>query len=188
MGKRRSRGLAGLIAIGVVVLGVGIGTALAQPSAGPAGWPIAKAQLWEREQAELAQARSHPRPKLPSAGLAPAVEALPPRQAGIIAMRQGPFPPTQFLVRAVWQGPVGSAWVLVYAGATRGAAASAPPSEGALRLFQESSTMHLTPIGTFSAPDGTGPLTITAASGNRLQLTTDGGTSLSFDLVTRQFR
>lgn len=174
-----------LILAAIAVLVAGVGTALAQSSA-TAGWPADKAQLYQHEQQALAQARLHPRPKVPSAGLAPAAQPAPTRQAGIIAMRQGPFPATSFLVRNVWQGPIGSEWILVYAGAERNPTSDAQPS-GALRLYTESADMHLSQIGTFLAPAGTGPLTITGVTGDVLSARSDSGAMLSFDLQTHQF-
>ena len=170
----------------VAVVGIGIGTVVAG-SPVTAGWPAAKAQLYDQEQRALAQARANPRPKLPSAGLAPAAQAAPQRQAGIIAMRQGPFPRSTFDVRDVWQGPVGSDWVLAYAGAAPDAPA-ASPTRGAIRVYTETADLHLTLLGTFPAAEGTGPLTITAISGTLLQLRTDSGATLTFDLQTRQYR
>ena len=175
-----------LVVVGVAVLAIGVGTVVAG-SPVTSGWPTAKARLYDQEQQALAQARVSPRPKLPSAGLAPAVQAAPRRQAGIIAMRQGPFPRSTFDVRDFWQGPVGSDWILAYAGATPDAS-GASPTRGALRLYSESADMHLTLLGTFPAAEGTGPLTITAVSGDVLQLRTDDGTTLSFDMQTRQYR
>lgn len=172
--------------VALVVLSIGVGTVVAG-SPVTAGWSAAKAALYDQEQQALAQARANPRPKLPSARLAPAAQAAPRRQAGIIAMRQGPFPRPTFDVRDVWQGPVGSDWVLAYAGAVPDAP-GASPTRGAIRLYTESADLHLTLLGTFPAAEGTGPLTITAESGNLLQLRTDDGTTLSFDLQTRQYR
>ena len=174
------------IVIAIAVVSLGVGTAAAR-SPLTTGWPAAKAQIDEQQQQALAQARFHPRPKLPAAGLAPVSQPPPQRHAGIVAMRQGPFLSTTFAVRNFWQGPVGSDWVLVYAGATRDSP-NGPPTRGALRIYSETADMRLSQIGTFAAAPGTGPLTITAASGNLLQLRTDRGVSLSFNLQTHQYQ
>ncbi len=172
--------------VGVAVVAVGVGTVLAGAPV-TSGWPAAKARLYDQEQQAVAQARANLRPKLPAAGGAPAVQAAPARQAGVIAMRQGPFPRSTFDVRDVWQGPVGSDWILAYAGAAP-EVPGAPPTRGALRLYRESADMHLTLLGTFPAAEGTGPLTVTAESGEVLRLRTDSGTTLSFDLRTHQYQ
>lgn len=169
----------------IAVLCIAGGTALARSSA-TTGWPAAKAQLYEREQQALAQAQSHPRPKLPSAGLAPASQPPPQRHAGIVAMRQGPFQRTTFVVGNFWQGPVGTDWLLAYAGAAP-STPNGPPARGAVRLYSETAAMHLSLIGTFPAPEGTGPLTITAVSDDVLHARTDNGGSVSFDLRTHRY-
>ena len=45
----------------------------------------------------------------------------------------------------------------------------------------------MTAVGTFEAPAGTGPLTVTAASGSLLTLRTSQGQHLTFDLVNHQY-
>ena len=187
IGGRVPSRLAWFVVVAVAVLVVGVGVALAAGSAAPAGWPAAKARLAAQQQQALALARSHPRPKLPAAGLAPASQPPPRPPAGIVAMQQGPFPATTFTVRDVWQGPVGADWVLAYAGATPGSSGG-PPTRGALRLYGETADLHLVPIGTFPAAAGTGPLTITGATGTLLRLRTDSGTTLSFNLGTHQYQ
>lgn len=174
-----------LAAATLAIILLGAGPALAWPPATD-GWPAAKARLYEEQQRALAQARLQPRPKRPAAGVPPAAQAPPRRQAGIVAMRQGPFPPSTFTVRDFWQGPVGSDWILVYAGAARDSPLGAP-ARGALRLYSETAGLHLTEIGTFLAPTGTGPLTVTASNGVMLRLRTDDGATLWFNLETRQF-
>ena len=175
-----------LVAAGLTVLSIGVGTALAR-SAATSGWPPAKAQIEEQQQQALALAQAHPQPKRASSGLIPASQAPPRRQAGILAMRQGPFLPTTFLVRNFWQGPVGSDWFLVYAGATPGSTGGSP-TVGALRLYRETADLQLTEIGIFAASPSVGPLTITKASADVLDLRSDSGTILSFNLQTRQYQ
>lgn len=189
--KKRSTGSVGpkvtrLAAIGIAVFFVGAGTVLAR-SAVTTGWPASKAQIYQQQQQALAQARANPRPKLPSAGVANAPLPSPQRQAGIVSMHQGPFPPSTFVVRNFWQGPVGSEWVLAYAGATQ-ESPDRPPQLGAVRLYSESASMQLSEIGVFPAAPGTAPLTITAANGDVLQLRSDSGATLSFNLQTHLYQ
>lgn len=176
-----------LLALVIVALAIAVLTAGAGARAGSAtsNWPAAKARIDDQQQQALAAARAHPQPKLLRAVEAAAVTPAA-RQTGILAMRQGPFPPATFLVRNFWQGPIGSEWLLAYSGAEPSTAGAA--ARGAIRLYSESEDLRLTLLGTFSAPDGTGPLTIVAANGDVLQLRADDGTALTFDLATLQFR
>lgn len=168
-----------------VAFAFSVGNALAGSKATPS-LPEVKAQRADQQQAALAVAQAKRVPKAPE--VAPAVGAIPEptRSAGIVAMRQGPFSPATFLVRNLWQGPIGSDWLLAYAGAVPAAGGSAP--RGALRVYTESTDARLTMMGTFPAPAGVGPLTITAAAGDLLELRADDGTTLSFSLGTKLYR
>src|SRR5437588_13133242 len=87
-----------------------------------------------RLQQEMDAARAHARPK--PTPQAPPHQPDPARQAGIDNdMHQDPFSAAEFTVRNVWQGPVGTAWVLVYAGAAWDAAGGTV--RGARRLYDE---------------------------------------------------
>lgn len=192
--RRAGRKLAWLAAVAVIALVTGAGAAFATADAGATvGWPPAKAQAWQREQAEIAAARAHPRPKPASPqNAAPPHQPDPTPAAGIDnAMHQGPFPAMTFLVRNFWQGPVGPDWLLAYAGATR-VPADGSVQQGGLRLYREArdanGDLELQEIGAFPAPGAVGAVTITAAGGDVLQLRTDSGGVLSFDLRTRQYR
>lgn len=118
------------------------------------------------------------------------VRSAPERQAGITNMRQGPFPASVFTTRNFWQGPVGNDWVLAYAGAQTRSDGTIGP--GGLMLYTETANtqggfdLHL--LGTFLAPGGTTALTITAVDGTTLQLSSESGAHLAFDLVTHQFQ
>lgn len=113
----------------------------------------------------------------------------PVRQAGIVNMHQGPFLTSTFTVRNVWQGPVGNDWVLAYSGATL--TSNGESALGGIVLYTETINaqggfdMH--PLGTFLAPAGTTALTITQVNGTLLQVQSDSGTHLTFDLVAHQF-
>lgn len=175
----------GFIVIGIVANSLGGRTARAG-SVATQGWPAAKSRLYDQQQQTLAAARVHPQPKLPEVGPASATLPAPTRQAGIVNMRQGPFSPATFLVRDFWQGPLGSDWLLAYAGAELAPGGS--PSRGAIRLFAESPDSRLTPLGDYPAPTGTGPLTVVAANGSVLQLRDDRGVQVSFDLQVKRYR
>jgi hypothetical protein len=150
--------------------------------------PPAKAKLLDREQQDRANAQAHatgtkgfpvvPRPQPP-----------PQLAAGIINMHQGPFPASEFTVSNFWQGPVGSQWLLVYAGAEPGGAGSGDRS--ALRVYTQTTNslggLDLSLQGTF-VPGTTGILTIEGVSTASMLLRSSGGTSLVFDLVTRRFK
>jgi hypothetical protein len=162
------------------------------PTQGETNWPAAKAQLWDRMQQEMAAARVNPRPKLAlQAAQPPPHTPDQPRQAGIDnGMHQGPFSATEFTVRNFWQGPVGTGWVLVYAGATTGIDGNA--AQGALRLYSEPTDTYgdyqLVPLGIYPAPTGDADLTITGVSGAVLSLSTASGRTLSFNLLTDQYQ
>ncbi|HLG76856.1 MAG TPA: hypothetical protein VKX46_10600, partial [Ktedonobacteraceae bacterium] len=132
---------------------------------------------------------AHPRPKQPPSSQAPAAQSAPQRQAGIVAMHQGPFAASQFTVRNFWQGPVGPNWELVYSGARKNADGSVGP--GALRVYTETPDatggFKIDAVGTFVAPGNQSALLITSYNGTILQLRTDTGKTLSFNLLTNQY-
>lgn len=174
-----------LAAIGTAILAVGVGAALAEQS----GLPSGKAQAEAFRAQQMVEARAHAAPKL--AHPSPPPPSSPqPRYAGIQDMHQGPFPPSDFVIRNFWQGPVGSDWILVYAGAPGNQGLPGPDTtgQGALRLYTEAANYDSSYLGIFSAPSGDGPLTITAVSGDVLQLRTDSGQTLSFNLQTHQYQ
>jgi hypothetical protein len=175
-----------LATAGIVMFSALLAVHAAQASPEAPPLPAAKAQLQAREQQEMADARAHARPKV--AGVRPAAQAAPAREAGISEMHQGPFSGTVFAVRNFWQGPVGANWLLVYAGATRNADGST--AAGALRVYTEAPTpdggfsIHL--VGVFTAARGDA-LTISAANGTVLTLRSDMGATLTFNLATTSF-
>jgi hypothetical protein len=171
--------LAGIAALIVVVGGESV-----IASAAPVGALLPKPQADLAVQQALAAARAHPRPK-PVVPVRPVPQPAPARPAGILEMRQGPFPATEFTVRNVWQGPIGAGWLLVYAGARRGAPGGA--DQAAVRVYSETPDLHMTLIGTFPASNASGAVRIAGASGTRIQLQTDTGSTLAFDLLTDQY-
>jgi hypothetical protein len=179
-------GLTVVVAAMVLFSGLLVARA-AQAAAGTPPLPPAKAQLESQEQEQIAAARAHAQAKV--APQLPAASSAPSRQAGIVAMQQGPFSPLEFTVRNFWQGPVGANWLLVYAGATRNADGSL--AAGALRIYTETATSSgdyaLHQVGVYAAPRG-GALTIVAATGNILTLHAASGATLSFDLTTNSYQ
>ena len=171
------------IATFIFVLGI---ASAAQNSGGP---PLTLAQKEQGIQQLLNAGRAHLRPK-PAEPVIPLSQPAPQRQAGIVDMHQGPFPPSVFTVRNFWQGPVGSSWVLDYAGAKTNLDGTA--GQGGCVLYTETTNtlggFDIHPLGTFLAPAGTTALTITAADGNLLRLRTATGTKLTFNLQTHQFQ
>jgi hypothetical protein len=139
-----------------------------------------KAAVAQREQQGLAAARAqsglHPKPRLSAKPDIPDAAA-PVRTAGIVDMHQGPFSSSTFVVSNFWQGPVGSTWFLVYAGADGGS------GTGAVRLYTESPDMVLTYLGTYAPPGGGGDLTVVSVDGPTLHLKSSGGQVLVFNLV-----
>jgi hypothetical protein len=133
-----------------------------------------------QKQQQLAQTG---RPALP-------VQPAPTRQAGIVDLQQGPFLSSVFTVRNFWQGPVGSAWVLAYAGAQPKADGTA--GQGGIVLYSETVNavggFDLHPLGTFLVPSASPALSITAVQGNLMIVRSENGPPLTFNLQTHQFQ
>lgn len=93
-------------------------------------------------------------------------------------------------MRNFWQGPVGSNWELVYAG-SRTKNLMNMSGLGALKIFTETVTaiggFDVEEVGTYIAPNNQSPLTITAVNGTLMQLRTDTGQTLTFNLQTKQY-
>jgi hypothetical protein len=159
----------------------------------PADYPPEKATAEANEAREMAtaQAVAPTKPTTPQPPPASA-ESTPALQAGIDnETRQGPFSPSEFLVRNLWQGPVGDGWLLVYAGATKNVTLDGSVGLAGLRVYSvtpaEIGSYDVRYIGTFLAPTLSSPLTIVDVSENRMHLRTDDGDVVSFDLRTRIF-
>lgn len=127
--------------------------------------------------------------KIDNASQALIVHPAPVRQAGITTMHQGPFLTSLFTVRSLWQGPVGGTWILAYSGAKL--QSNGTVYRGGLVLYTEivnaKGGFDLYPVGTFLTPKGTTALTITAAHETLLDVSSESGTNLTFDLITHQF-
>ena len=178
-----------LVVVAIVSLFIGAIGFLHIASAANNNLPPAKEKLLELDQQEIATARAHPRPKPPHP-TPPPPQPAPQLQAGIVDTHEGPFPSSEFIVRNGWQGPVGSNWELVYAGA------SANPlnqnlGPGGLRIYTETATstggLDDNYVGMYPSPNNQSPLTITAVNGSIMQLRTDTGNTLTFNLQTNQY-
>jgi hypothetical protein len=152
--------------------------------------PSQKQHLLQTLDQQIARARTPTGPKnVTNPGVHPAQSAAMP-QEGITQTHEGPFPPSFFLVQSLWQGPLGNSWMLAYAGAKP--ASDSSPQQGGILLYTApknapmGSDLHL--VGTFLAPGQVTSLSILSANGNLLQLRTDSGGLLTFDLQTHLYR
>ncbi|WIG58632.1 MAG: hypothetical protein OJF49_001378 [Ktedonobacterales bacterium] len=152
-----------------------------------AKYPAAKATYMARYQ----QAQATAQAKYPTASKGgPTIytpsspQPTPTFQAGIVDTHEGPFPACDLTVRNAWQGQVSGVWELVYAGVVYSDKAMCTGGQGGLRIYNRVSTASL---GTFLAPAGTSALTITAVNGVVMQLRSDTGQILTFNLQTHQY-
>ena len=189
------KGIAVLVMGTLALLITGVVTAVALAAAStPPTLPSSKAAALQQQQDDMAAARAHAAPKPLAASLQPR-HSVAARQEGVVEMHQGPFPPFQFMVRNMWQGSAGpSGWLLVYAGAQRDdptSAVGAGAAHGALRLYSippdPGQGDEITPLGVFVDPNGGAGLTVLSRSGSTLQLRTDDGRTVSFDLGKDEF-
>src|SRR5579871_1614359 len=97
--------------------------------------PLTLTQKLQSVQQMLAGGRAHTYAKPVNQNQAPIVQPTPVRHAGILQMGQGPFPSSTFAVNNFWQGPVGSDWVLAYAGVKKNATGTVGP--GGIVLYTE---------------------------------------------------
>jgi hypothetical protein len=151
---------------------------------------LQKQQRLQKLEQQIAQARTPTRPKnVANLGVPPAQSLVTP-QAGITQTHEGPFPASFFLVRSLWQGPLGKNWVLAYAGAKPNPDGTV--QQGGILLYTAprnapmGSDLHL--VGMFLAPTGATALTIVSVSGNLLHVRADSGAVLTFDLQTHQYQ
>ena len=194
-----------------------VSTATTAPTSTPVASPTetAEAVNWSATQTALAtDYADQPAPKATSYAVdveagatalasSPGPEVGPPSpqpdqplQAGLEQDGQAPFSPMVFVVKDSWKGPVESPtqWLLVFAGATRDVhAEGGAAGPAALRVYRITTTSAgvldtFVLIGNLLSPTTSGPLTITAVNGTVLDLQTEGGESLTFDLLTQQFQ
>lgn len=175
--------------LGLVILLAAAGSAAGlAASSGTHPLPPAKQHLLDQAAAARQRAR-----KVPKANLSPPAHGnLPARVPGIVnsGIDAGPFPPSVFSVRNVWNGPFAGAWYLVYAGAQLNGDGNAIAA-GGVRIYSlpvdpnaEDQTLAL--VGSFTAPTPDA-LRVVSAAGDELTLSTDSGTTYSFNLSTKQF-
>lgn len=149
-----------------------------------AKYPAAKATYMARYQ----QAQATAQAKYPTASKATEIpsspQPTPTFQTGIVDTHEGPFPACDLTVRNAWQGQVNGVWELVYSGVVYSDKAMCTGGQGGLRIYNRVSTANL---GTFLAPAGTSALTITAVNGVVMQLRSDSGQLLTFNLQTHQY-
>ncbi len=149
--------------------------------------PLTLAQKEQGVQRLINIGRAHLRPK-PTNPQPPPPQAAPTLQAGISNLHQSLLG-SSFALANSWQGPVGSTWELVYAGGNKDPQNNVGP--GALVLFTVTANLSggfdIRNIGTYTAPDGARILTIVAVNGDLMQLRTDSGGSLVFNLKTKTF-
>jgi len=159
----------------------------------PPGYSPAKATAYVREQeAHLTAVARAPHPTKP------AYVPLPPQTPGpgptmpaglVNHPLPGPFSSDVFLVRNVWTGPVGSTWLQVYAGAARKVPGGSSLGAAGLRIYSMTATgAAMQYLGFFPAPTASGPLSISAVNGTIVQLRTDSGQSLAFNLTSLQYQ
>ena len=143
--------------------------------------PLQQKLLQQQRAAGRAQLPSITSPETP----VPPAQPTPPRQAGIIIAPQTPFSPAIFTARNAWQGPVGSQWVMAYAGAQTNP--DGTPGRGGLLLYTVGD-FALEYVGTFLAPAGTTTLTIIQLQGDLLRLQAASGQRLTFNLQSQQYQ
>lgn len=183
---RSSTGVAAGIVVGISLLVAVVSVAASTGSLSP------KAILAQQHATERAAAIAAPRSSK-SVRLAPLSSDYPARQQGILDIRQGPVPASEFLVVNSWQGPVsgsGSTWYVVWAGAT-GSISSAPGSPGIIVHLQTPTADGLgftdALVGTFTESKADGPLAIVGVNGTTLTLATPSGRVFHFDLQANRF-
>lgn len=160
------------------------------PMLAAGGLPPAKAALLQKEQDAVNAARANASSQSSTQVQAPAMASVAPAPypTGISDSTDGP-PPTEFLVKNAWHGPGGShVWLAVFAGGARQHPGMDMSTQAAVRVMSmnpdPSGPLNLQDVGTFVAPGTASSLTISGVSGNVLNLITDAGKSLTFDVTT----
>lgn len=107
---------------------------------------------------------------------------------GIFEVSYGPGVPQVYAMSTLWKGIVNGQRTLVYAGARVDTSGPTPDTSQGLVVVQVYST-DLTNKSTveYEAPGATGILTITVAIDYRLTLMAENGSTLYFDVPSRQF-
>jgi len=171
----------------LVLAAVAAGVITAARTSGQPQRPPAKQALLDQEEAGFNARSGEARPKHP--GRSPVHKPLPARVGGLIqGIKQGPFRPTDFQNNDFWQGPVGGAWIQVYAGSD---VAKAPPV-GELRLY----SMPIDPndgpdvmnfVGTFTPAASEQSLSIDSVTGVLVHVRGSSGQLYTFNVATRKW-
>ncbi|WIG61171.1 MAG: hypothetical protein OJF49_003919 [Ktedonobacterales bacterium] len=173
-----------IAAVGIALLTGGVLVSRHVILAGGAysNYPPAKATEMAREQQAMATARANSNKPSKATEIPSSPQPTATFQAGIVNAHQAPFPPSVFFVNNSYAGPVNGVWEVVYAGRVTNQDGSA--GQGGLRIYNMVTDTNL---GQFLAPAGTSALTITAVNGVVMQLRSDSGQLLTFNLQTHQY-
>jgi hypothetical protein len=182
------------VAGGIVALIVVVGVGAALAGQGPGELPPAKATAAAVERQALATAQANRQPK-EGFGYTPVPtpESYPRPASGILNAHDGPASWTEFQQRNVWQGPVANSdrWLQVNAGILVNPDGSLGQAAVILQTMipdPKDGNYQYTIVGTVTAPTHSGALKIIAENAGVLQLQTDGGETVYFDLQARSFR
>ncbi len=187
-----------LVVGGVVAVSIGAGIAAAQgvsartaalssAQAQSAGWPAAKARLYQQGVAKAFPVKPAMKPAVAPAAApgVPVVVVPDARQAGISDLRQAPFGTADFAVQNSYSNLVKGRWYVAYAGTVNGSSTSAV---GGVRVLSADATQNtdITDLGTFTVP-GTTSLEVTGYSGDSITLVANTGATFTFNLDTLSF-
>jgi len=119
----------------------------------------------------------------------------PPLVAGLSELKQAPFSAAEFEVKNRWQGPVNSTtrWMMVWAGAKKNIETGRGVGPAAVRIFEFQTTSNgrydgnLLELGIFIAPTSSGPLTVVSVNDVLVELRTEGGEDIQFNLEALVF-
>lgn len=177
--------LTAAIVIALLTGGILVSQRIVQAGDSSAKYPAAKATYMARYQ----QAQATARAKYPTASKGgPTIytpsspQPTPTFPTGIFNIHEAPFSQSQFIVHNYYEGPVNGIWEIVYAGGP-----TTPQftiAQGGLRIYNVATHADL---GQYLAPAGTSGLTITAVNGVVMQLRSDTGQILTFNLQTHQY-
>ena len=187
--SRRSR-ITSFVVLVLMGAGVGMGVALSSSSSGPAIYiPPAKQAVhhgtWPPPNA------APPAPRNLSAVSAASASALqPPPNAGQIVLAsttplEVPSSTDVLTPTSGWADLRGNSMVEIFAGSS-----ARDPATGVIFVAADDQTtgQEVDPSGVYTAPTGSGALTLTAVSGQTVSFVTNDGTQGTFDLGTKVFK
>ena len=183
--------IVGITMVAIAVAGIlfvgGVSALTATPTT--TSLPSAKQTLLDQEQAARAAGATAAAQK-PAVDVSGSPEPIPPRVGGLIqGIKQGPFPPTRFQNNDFWQGPVGTIWIQVYAGAD----VSGPTPIGELLLYSMPIDPNdgpdiLNSVGAFLPPKPESALSIASVNGTILSLVAPSGDRFTFDASSHAWK